>query len=114
MPDEKQRPVSPVNGQPIPDGKPWVTSDKRASEAGKKSVKVRRAKKTLKEELIALLKDNLTDKNGRTMNTQVAMSAALIKSAVSGNVRAFEVIRDTIGQKPAENVMITAGDYAAF
>ena len=34
------------------------------------------------------------------------MSLGLLKKAMKGNVKAFEMIRDTIGQKPAEKLNI--------
>jgi hypothetical protein len=64
---------------------------KRGSIGGKKSVEVRREKKLLREELILLLSQG---------KTQEKMSLALIEEAIKGNVKAFEVIRDTIGEKP--------------
>lgn len=100
----EERPVSPVNGQPLPIGKPFATGDERASEAGKKSAESRLARKTLREELLSLLQSDVVDKKGNTKQAQVAMSAALIKQAISGNTKAFEIIRDTIGEKPTEKV----------
>ena len=61
------------------------------------SGKARRNRKTLKEELIALLE---------TGDNQVKLSVALLTSALDGNVKAFEVIRDTIGEKPKEEISI--------
>ena len=71
------------------------TSEQREirQKGGIKSGEVRRARKTLKEELLLLLE------NG---NTQNKISLALIKKALKGNIKAFEVIRDTIGEKPAD------------
>ena len=100
----EERPVSPVNGQPLPIGKPFATGDERASEAGKKSAESRLARKTLREELLSLLQSDVGDKKGNTKKAQVAMSAALIKQAISGNTKAFEIIRDTIGEKPVDRV----------
>ena len=69
---------------------------------GLASAKARREKKTLKMELEALLE--IMDEKGDSV--QKKMSFALIKKAVGGDVRAFETIRDTIGQKPKENLNI--------
>jgi len=74
------------------------------SKGGKKSGEVRRARKTLREELIALLSEDIQDKNGNTVNTQIAMSSSLIKQALKGNTKAFELVRDTIGEKPVDKV----------
>ena len=64
-----------------------------ASKGGKASVEAKRKRKTLKEELLLLLDDG---------NTREAVSAALIRSAKKGSVKAFEVLRDTIGERPVE------------
>jgi hypothetical protein len=115
MTDTSKRPVSPVNGQPLPRGKPFTKDDERAKNAGKKSGKTRGERKTLREDLLTLLKEEITDKNsGRTMGTQAALSAALIKQALSGNTKAYEIIRDTIGEKPVENVNIVSADFSAL
>lgn len=74
-----------------------IRSMSEARENGKKggikSGEVRRARKTLKEELLLLLE------NG---NTQNKISVALVQKAIKGDIKAFEVIRDTIGEKPTE------------
>lgn len=72
-----------------------------SSNGGKRSGEVRRARKTLREELLALLSDG---------NTQNKISTALIDEAMNGNVKAFETIRDTIGEKPVDKVMVAEVD----
>lgn len=118
MTDTSKRPVSPINGQPLPRGKPFEPGD-RAREigrkGGKRSKQLQKERKTLREELLVLLGEEVTDKNtGRVMATQAAISAALIKQAISGNYRAFEIIRDTIGEKPVENLNIVSSDFTAL
>lgn len=78
-------------------------SEQRAitSAGGKASGAARRRRKTLKEELLALLESE---------DMQERISVALLTEALEGNkagsvTKAFEVIRDTIGEKPAEKVM---------
>lgn len=74
-------------------------SKEEARELGRKggiaSGEARRRKKSLKEELITLLE------NG---NTQEKISLAIIQQALEGNTKAFEVIRDTIGEKPVDKL----------
>ena len=70
-------------------------SKRRSSNGGKKSGEVRRARKTLKEELLLLLSKG---------DTQEKMSLSMIAKALNGDVKAFEVIRDTIGEKPVEKI----------
>lgn len=66
---------------------------KNGKKGGIKSVEVRRARKTLKEELLLLLSSG---------DTQERLSLALIEKAFKGDTKAFEVIRDTIGEKQAD------------
>ena len=66
-----------------------------ARKGGKASGEARRKRKTLREELLALLSDG---------DTQNRVSVALIEAALDGNVKAFETLRDTIGEKPVEKV----------
>ncbi len=114
---EKERPKSPINGQPLPQGK-VIQAGEEARELGKKggvkSGEVRRARKTLREELEALLTEEITDKNGRRMQTQKAISASMIKQALTGSTKAFELIRDTIGEKPVDKVMLAEVDQATI
>ena len=60
---------------------------------GIRSGEVRRARKTLREELLALLSQG---------DTQERISLAQLEKALNGDTKAFEVIRDTIGEKPTE------------
>ena len=78
-----------------------VRSENEAREKGKnggiKSGEKRRERKALKEELLYLLSIG---------DTQERLSLALIEKALSGDVRAFETIRDTIGEKPTDKQKI--------
>lgn len=66
-----------------------------ARKGGIASGKARAERKTFKEELITLLE------NG---NTQEKLSLAIIKKAMKGDTKAFEVIRDTVGEKPTDKI----------
>lgn len=70
---------------------------------GKASGESRRARKTLKEELLLLLSEGDTQQN---------VSVALIQKALDGDTKAFEVLRDTIGEKPTEKIMVADVDPA--
>ena len=84
---------------------------------GKASGESRRKKKTLREamqmllskkgiseEMKALLKDDGVDAGELTH--QVAIGRALIEKAESGDVAAYNAIRDIVGEKPADNLAI--------
>lgn len=68
---------------------------KIASKGGIASAEARKARKTLKEELLCLLEKG---------DTQEKISLALLQKAMKGDTKAFEVIRDSIGEKPTEKV----------
>ena len=93
-----------------------VSSTEEARERGRKgglaSGEARRKRKTLKEELLLMLSDGYI---------QEKISIALINEAINGNnagsvTKAFEVIRDTIGERPVEKVQATQTvvDMSAF
>lgn len=71
-----------------------------ARQGGIASGESRRKRKTLKEELLLLLSKG---------NTQEKISLALLQKAMNGDTRAFEVIRDSIGEKPVEKVEADVG-----
>lgn len=66
-----------------------------AKKGGKASVKARQERKALKDELLLLLSKG---------DTQQKVSLALIQQALEGNTKAFEIIRDTIGEKPIDKI----------
>lgn len=74
-----------------------VQSTEEARERGRKggiaSGIARRERKTLREELLLLLQKN---------ESQERISLALLQKALDGDIKAYEVIRDTIGEKPVE------------
>ena len=88
-----------------------VSSKKEARERGRKgglaSVEARRKRKSLKEELLLMLEDE---------ELQQSVAIALIKQAQNGNVKAFGMLRDTIGEAPVEKVQATQTvvDMSAF
>ena len=87
-----------------------------ASKGGKASAESRAARKTFREGLLLLLNEPLKDKLGveTGKTTQDAIIAALVKRAAQGDTRAFEMIRDTIGEKPVQDVAITTADFSAL
>ena len=71
---------------------------KNGRKGGKASAEARRNRKTLKEELLLMLEDEAV---------QQSVASALIAQARKGNVKAFETLRDTIGEAPVEKVQTT-------
>ncbi len=73
-----------------------------AKKGGIKSGESRREKRLLKE----LLEEALLIKTD-TGNKYIDITNALIKQAEEGNVKAYETIRDTLGQKQIEKAQIS-------
>lgn len=85
------------------------------SKGGKASVKKRRERKAMKECFEMVLGLPLKDAKSREkiknlgikdkdINNQVAIIVSMVNEALKGNVKAYESIRDTIGERPTEKV----------
>ena len=73
---------------------------------GQKSGEARRAKKSLREAMQILMYTDLTGKDGKTMTGTEAMAAKAFQAALKGDWKAWELVRDTAGQKPVDRVMV--------
>jgi hypothetical protein len=78
--------------------KPIKTTE-RARELQEKAAQKQREniarRKTLKETLLMMLEEG---------NTQDNITLALLQKALNGDTKAYEVIRDTVGEKPTDKV----------
>lgn len=86
---------------------------------GKQSVKKKKQRKAFKESLEMLLqmkapevairqiKNQMPKIKDKDLNCQNAVLIGMVLAAIKGNVKAAEMIRDTIGEKPAEKVEAT-------
>lgn len=76
---------------------------RNGKKGAEKSAQKRRERKTFKELLkIALEMESPT---GKTNAEEIV--ASMIRKAQDGDVKAFEAVRDTIGEKPRDTVDIT-------
>ena len=87
-----------------------VPTSSEARRNGKKggiaSGEARRAKKSLREAMQVLMDADLTGKDGKTMTGTEAMAVRAFQAALKGDWKAWELVRDTAGQKPVERVMV--------
>lgn len=99
-----------------------IQSTEEARERGRKggiaSGKARREKRMMKETIESLLTmsmksgkgtniediKNFADIKGKNISVQDAILIAQLQKALKGDTRAAEYIRDTIGQKPTDNM----------
>ena len=81
-----------------------TASEQRAG--GIASGKARREKKMLRELAQMILEEEITDKaTGQKMTQgEAALRVQARKAIMDGDVRAFEFLRDTAGQKPVERI----------
>ena len=105
--DENGRPVSPVNGQPLPEGKRFQAGEERAKEAGRLSGAARREKGDLRRQLALWLEEEVgTGKDGEKITGAQMMVRVAVKEVAKGNPRFWELIRDTAGFKPVDRAMV--------
>ena len=92
-------------------------SGSEAVEAGQRggiaSGEARRRKRDIRLALEALLEKDITDKKGNVMTTTEAIAVTQIEKALNGDPKAFEVVRDTVGQKPTDRIDLTVNDDSA-
>lgn len=81
-----------------------------ARQGGIASGEARRRKRDLRQALEMLLEKEYQDKSGKTITGTEAVTAKLFEQAMKGNIKAFETIRDTVGQKPVEKVEVATID----
>ena len=68
---------------------------RRGRQGGLNSAAAKRARKTLKETLLMMLEEG---------NMQNDITLALLQKALNGDTKAYEVIRDTVGEKPTDKI----------
>lgn len=77
---------------------------------GRASVIARRKKKDFREACLALLETEMTDTEGNLVTGYDVVVSSLFTQAKAGNVKAFEALRDTAGQKPVEKLVVADVD----
>ena len=77
---------------------------------GRASVIARRKKKDFREACLALLETEMTDNEGNLVTGYDVVVSSLFTQAKAGNVKAFEALRDTAGQKPVEKLVVSDVD----
>ena len=97
----------------------------RQINGGKRAAESKRKKKLLKEVINELLNGTPTEKLAEayalsfgmdisTIDNQTLMVLAQYKKALEGDPKAFELLRDTAGQKPVEKTEVTGANGSQF
>lgn len=87
----------------------YKLSQEEAKRGGKKSAETRRNKKMLRECLEALLEGEV-ECEGNKLSISEAMAATAVQAALRGDWKAWELVRDTAGQKPVDKVVTAEVD----
>lgn len=95
------------------DSRTTAEQQKIASAGGQASGEARRRKRDIRLALEALLEKDITDKHGNIMSTAEAIAIKQIEKALKGDTKAFEVVRDSAGQKPSDKIDVTVNDDSA-
>ena len=77
----------------------------RGQKGGQSSGKARRDKKMLKD-CLEILMEKKTNIDGVNMTGFEALALSAFEKALAGDVKAMTFVRDTLGQKPIEKVII--------
>lgn len=80
------------------------------SRGGKASGKARREKRDLRKAVEALFEQDFYDQYGNMRSGAELIVLKQFEKAIKGNTKAFEVLRDTAGQKPIEKVQLSEVD----
>lgn len=88
----------------IPGGHKLTLDEQKAG--GIASGIARRKKKDFREACIALLEAETTDEAGNIVTGYDIVINSMFMQAKLGNVKAFEALRDTAGQKPVDKVVV--------
>ena len=109
--DAKGRFVSPINGQPVPEGKKFVAGDSRAREMQKRSVESRKERGDLRKLCQLWMQEEVaTGKDGEKITGGQMMVRVAVKEVAKGNSKFWELLRDTAGFKPVDKVVMAEVD----
>ena len=109
------RPVSPVNGQPLPRGKPFTSESAR--EARRKRTRIESERQSIAQAFRKNMLELQTVREGgkEVQRTGAEIIARSIMTACNkGNANAMNIALALMGEKPAENINITAADFSAL
>lgn len=102
------RPKSPVNGQPLPRGKPFTSESAR--EARQKRTEKDKENRSIAKEFRKRMNQTFRDNNGVEMTGAEIIAQSIIQGANNGNAKMVEIALGLMGEKPAENVNVNMPD----
>lgn len=98
------RPVSPVNGQPLPRGKPFTSESAR--EARQIRTKKESEQRSIAAEFRKRMGEKFRDEQGNELTGAEIIAQSIIKGANNGNAKMVEIALSLLGEKPAERILV--------
>lgn len=102
-----------ANEQNLRPGEYQLTLEEQ-KKGGIASGEARRKKRDIRLALEMLLEKEFKDRNGNAITGAEAIAAKQFEKAMKGDTKAFEVVRDSAGQKPVDKVMIADVDQSVI
>lgn len=115
MTDTNKRPVSPVNGQPLPRGKPFTSETAR--EARRKRAEEEADRRSIAEAFKKNMRELYTitvDGKVKQLTGAEIIASSIMKACNKGNANAMNIALALMGEKPAENINIVSADFSAL
>lgn len=88
-------------------------TQEEAKRGGINSGKARRRRKAFAEAFNTLLERQFTDHNGNQLQGVEAIAAKVFQEAMNGDLRAAQMIRDTVGEMPVQRIEMDTIDPEA-
>ena len=108
---KKKQAVSPINGQPLPKGRPFTSETAR--EAARKSNAKQAAQRSITEAFKARMLHVFTDpKTGQQRTGAEIIADSIIKGAANGNAKMVEIALDIMGETPTKKYEVQDGRLA--
>jgi len=110
MTDTGKLHVSPINGQPLPRGKPFTSETAR--EARQKRTQEDKERRSIAAAFRKNMNQVFKDEKGNEMTGAEIIAQSIIKGANNGNAKMVEIALGLLGEKPAEVVNVNMPDPA--
>lgn len=109
---EKPRPVSPINGQPLPKGRQFTSETAREARAKRTNIDAERRSIAQAFRKNMLEVHEMRDRNGKIVQKTGAeiIAESIMVACNKGNANAMNIALGLMGEKPAEKIAISAPD----
>lgn len=103
--------VSPVNGQPVPRGRPFTSETAR--EARRKRAEKEAENKSIAAAFLQYMGDFVvTEKDGTKLTGAQAIAKSIIRGAMKGNAEMVKIALALTGETPDTKITISQGSLA--